>query len=76
MRVGPPAGLTTDKMPPATSTRSASPRRPREPASDTPPRPSSCTLTVSRPPVALTRTAAALAPACFAVLARHSEQKK
>lgn len=42
MRVGPPAGLTTDKM----------------------------------PPVAFTRTAAALAPACFAVLARHSEQKK
>jgi hypothetical protein len=32
MRVGPPAGLTTDRLPPATSTRSASPRRPRDPA--------------------------------------------
>ena len=48
--VGPPDGLTTDRMPPATSILSASPRRPRELASDAPPRPSSLTLIASRRP--------------------------
>src|SRR5215467_4313158 len=75
-RVGPPGGLTTDRVPPATSTLSASPRKPRELASEAPPRPSSVTLTASRPAATLMRTVAALAPACFAILARHSEQKK
>ena len=44
MRVGPPEGLATDRIPPATSILSARPRRPRELASDAPPRPSSPTL--------------------------------
>jgi hypothetical protein len=63
-------------MPPATSILSASPRRPRELASDAPPRPSSLTLIASSPAVTFMRTVAALAPECFAMLARHSEQKK
>jgi serine/threonine-protein kinase len=54
MRVGPPRGLTTDKMPPATSILSARPRRPRELARDAPPRPSSPTLIVRQPAVAFT----------------------
>src|SRR5690606_3367307 len=70
--VGPPAGLSTSRLPPSASTRWPMPPRPEPGARTAPPRPSSATSTARLPFSRPIRTVASRAPECLATLVSAS----
>src|SRR5262249_18601258 len=71
--VPPASGLSIDRRPSSTATRSASPRRPEPPAGSAPPMPSSATWTRTRPFGAHPATSIGEARACLTTFAIASE---
>src|SRR6266536_4118601 len=68
----PPSRGPAVRLPPADSTRSRMPDRPRPPSVGTPPRPRSVTVTTNWPPSRQTVTTASVSPACRSTLVSDS----